>query len=97
LSYLLNTVELVSNNLNDNIDIGGVLLTMYDRRNKLTKDVESEVRDYFDEKVFDTIIPRNVKLSEAPSHGVPGIVYDHRSSGARAYMMLAREVLARFG
>ncbi len=97
LSYLLNTVELVSNNLNENIDIGGVLLTMYDRRNKLTKDVESEVRDYFDEKVFETIIPRNVKLSEAPSHGVPGIVYDHRSTGARAYMMLAREVLKRFG
>lgn len=97
LSYLLNTIDLVSKNLNDNIDIGGVLLTMYDRRNKLTKDVEEEVREYFADKVFDTLIPRNVKLSEAPSHGVPGIIYDHRSTGARAYMMLAREMLQRFG
>lgn len=96
LSYLLQTIELVSNNLNEDIDIGGVLLTMYDRRNKLTKDVEAEVREFFGEKVFDTLIPRNVKLSEAPSHGVPGIVYDHRSTGARAYMMLAKEVLNRF-
>lgn len=97
LSYLMNTIELVSNNLNDDIDIGGVLLTMYDRRNKLTRDVENEVREFFGDKVFKTLIPRNVKLSEAPSHGVPGIIYDHRSTGARAYMMLAREMLERFG
>lgn len=97
LSYLLNTIELVSNNLNEEIDIGGVLLTMYDRRNKLTKQVEEEVREFFGEKVFKTLIPRNVKLSEAPSHGLPGIIYDHRSTGARAYMMLAREMLERFG
>jgi chromosome partitioning protein len=97
LSYLLNTVKLVKDNLNDNIEIGGVLLTMYDRRNKVTKQVEAEVRDYFGDDVMKTVIPRNVKLSEAPSHGKPGILYDHRSTGAKAYMILAREMLKRFG
>lgn len=96
LSYLLNTVDLVQQNLNQNLDIGGILLTMYDRRNKLTNDVENEVRKHFKEVVFETMIPRNVKLSEAPSHGQPGIVYDHRCNGSKAYMLLAREVLKRF-
>ncbi len=96
LSYLLNTVDLVQQNLNEDLDIGGILLTMYDRRNKLTNDVENEVRKHFKEVVFDVMIPRNVKLSEAPSHGQPGIIYDHRCSGSKAYMLLAREVLKRF-
>ena len=96
LSYLLNTIDLVQSNLNEDLDIGGILLTMYDRRNKLTNDVENEVRKHFKEVVFDTMIPRNVKLSEAPSHGQPGIIYDHRCSGSKAYMLLAREVLNRF-
>jgi chromosome partitioning protein len=96
LSYLLNTVDMIQENLNEDLDIGGILLTMYDRRNKLTNDVEAEVRKHFKEVVFTTMIPRNVKLSEAPSHGQPGIIYDHRCSGSKAYMLLAREVLNRF-
>jgi chromosome partitioning protein len=96
LSYLLNTIDLVQTNLNEDLDIGGIVLTMYDRRNKLTNDVEGEVRKHFKEVVFDSMIPRNVKLSEAPSHGQPGIIYDHRCSGSKAYMLLAREVLKRF-
>ncbi len=96
LSYLLNTVDLVQKNLNDKVDIGGILLTMYDKRNKLTNDVEGEVRKHFKEVVFNTMIPRNVKLSEAPSYGQPGIIYDHRCTGSKAYMLLARELLKRF-
>lgn len=96
LSYLLNTVELVKDSLNPDIKIGGLVLTMYDRRNKLTNDVEREVKKHFGDDLFETYIPRNVKLSEAPSHGKPGIIYDHRSTGARAYMMLAREFIKRF-
>ncbi len=96
LSYLLNTVDMVQQNLNDKLDIGGILLTMYDRRNKLTNEVEGDVRKHFKEVVFQTMIPRNVKLSEAPSHGQPGIIYDHRCSGSKAYMLLARELLTRF-
>jgi len=96
LSYLMNTVDLVQRNLNDKLDIGGILLTMYDRRNKLTNDVEREVRTHFKDVVFEVMIPRNVKLSEAPSHGQPGIIYDHRCVGSKAYMLMAREVLKRF-
>lgn len=97
LSYLLNTIKLVQDNLNEKLDIGGIILTMYDRRNKLTQDVEAEIVTHFRDKLFKSYIPRNVKLSEAPSHGKPGIIYDHRSSGAQAYMLLAREILKRFG
>lgn len=96
LSYLLNTVQAVKENLNEKLKIGGLVLTMYDRRNKLTNDVEEEVRKHFKNEMFETYIPRNVKLSEAPSHGKPGIIYDHRSSGAKAYMLLAREFVNRF-
>jgi chromosome partitioning protein len=96
LSYLLNTIDLVQQNLNEDLDIGGIVLTMYDRRNRLTNDVESEVRKHFKDVVFKTMIPRNVKLSEAPSHGKPGILYDHRCSGSQAYILLAREVLKKF-
>lgn len=97
LSYLLNTIKLVQDNLNEKIDIGGIILTMYDRRNKLTQDVEAEIITHFRDKLFKSYIPRNVKLSEAPSHGKPGVIYDHRSSGAQAYLLLAREILKRFG
>lgn len=96
LSYLLNTVELVKDSLNPELRIGGLVLTMYDKRNKLTNDVEKEVKKHFGDDLFETYIPRNVKLSEAPSHGKPGIIYDHRSTGAKAYMMLAREFIKRF-
>ena len=68
---------------------------MHDRRNKLTEQVESDVRDFLKEKVFHHVIPRNIKLSEAPSHGLPGLIYDPKSSGAQAYLGLAKEVLKR--
>jgi chromosome partitioning protein len=95
LSYLLNTVELVKNNLNSSLKIGGVVLTMYDRRNRLTEDVEKDVRANLGDLIFETVIPRNVKLSEAPSHGKPAIIYDHRCTGSQAYLLLAREILKR--
>lgn len=95
LSHLLTTLDLVKDNLNHHLSISGIVLTMHDRRNKLTEQVEADVRDFLKEKVFHHIVPRNVKLSEAPSHGVPGIVYDPRSSGAMAYLGLAKEVLKR--
>jgi chromosome partitioning protein len=95
LSHLLTTLDLVKDNLNHHLSISGIVLTMHDRRNKLTEQVEIDVRDFLKEKVFHHIVPRNVKLSEAPSHGVPGIVYDPRSSGAMAYLGLAKEVLKR--
>lgn len=95
LAHLLNTIELVQKNLNPGLDIGGVVLTMYDRRNKLTADVESDVRQHLGDKVFKTVIPRNVKISEAPSYGKPAIIYDYRCPGSQAYLMLAREFLKR--
>jgi len=81
--------------LNPSLDIEGVLLTMYDDRTNLGQLVARDVRDYFREKVFETIIPRNVRLGEAPSHGMPCVVYDARSRGAAAYNALAKEVLGR--
>ncbi|GCF92384.1 sporulation initiation inhibitor Soj [Enterococcus florum] len=95
LSQLLNTVRLVQKHFNPDLEIEGVLLTMYDARTNLGAEVVEEVRRYFQEKVYDTIIPRNVRLSEAPSHGKPIIDYDPRSKGAEVYQALAKEVLAR--
>lgn len=95
LSHLLTTLDLVKENLNHHLTISGIVLTMHDRRNKLTEQVELDVRDFLKEKVFHHVVPRNVKLSEAPSHGVPGVVYDSKSSGAAAYVGLAKEVLKR--
>ena len=95
LSQLLNTVHLVQRNVNDALAIDGVLLTMYDARLNLSRQVASEAREYFGNKVFDTIIPRNVRLAEAPSFGKPIILYDVASVGAQAYMGVARELLAR--
>lgn len=93
LTHLFDTVELVQQHLNPSLTMGGILLTMHDTRNKITRQVEKEVRDYLGDKVFKTVVPRNVRLSEAPSHGKPAIIYDHRCSGSRAYLKLAKEVL----
>lgn len=95
LSHLLNTTKLVKKNLNPGLDIFGIVLTMHDKRNKLSVQVESDVRSYFKEKVFSTVIPRNIKVSEAPSHGKPAIIYDYKCSGSLAYIHLAREILQR--
>ncbi len=93
LSQLLNTVRLVQRNLNQDLEIEGVLLTMYDSRLNLSKQVVSEAKEYFGGKVFDTVIPRNVRLAEAPSFGKPIAVYDVLSTGARGYLSLARELI----
>ena len=92
LGQLLETIALVQDNLNSELQIEGVLLTMQDRRVKLSQQVISEVRSYFQDQVYDTVIPRNVRLSEAPSHGKPIILYDARSSGAEAYTELTKEI-----
>jgi chromosome partitioning protein len=95
LSQLLKTIELVKQNLNANLEIEGVVLTMYDRRNNLCDMVAADVRRHFGDKVFDTVIPRNVRLSEAPSHGKPALLYDLRCAGSQAYIQLAGELLRR--
>ncbi|MEZ5710166.1 MAG: ParA family protein [Blastomonas sp.] len=95
LSQLLQTVERVQNRFNPGLSIIGVVLTMFDRRNRLTDQVSDDVRDCLGSLVFDTVIPRNVRLSEAPSHGLPALVYDHRCAGSEAYIALAREFIAR--
>lgn len=95
LSQLLNTIRLVQKGLNPGLDIEGVLLTMYDRRLNLSRQVAAEAREYFGGKVYRTAIPRNVRLAEAPSFGQPIVLYDVVSQGAQAYLSLAKEVLAR--
>lgn len=95
LSHLLKTIELVQTRLNPALDIQGVVLTMYDRRNKLTEHIESDVRDFLGKQVYETTIPRNVRVSEAPSHGKPALLYDLNCPGSRAYVKLASEVLKR--
>lgn len=97
IMQLLNTIMLVQKNLNPSLDIEGVLLTMLDLRTKLGIEVVTEIRSYFKERVYDTIIPRLVKLSEAPSHGKPIHVYDKDSKGTKAYLNLAKEVIERNG
>lgn len=93
LSHLLRTIELVKKRLNPELEIQGVVLTMFDRRNSLTQQVEFDVRDFLKDKVYQTVIPRNVRVSEAPSHGMPVLLYDLNCSGAQAYARLAKEVL----
>ncbi len=93
LGQLLNTIRLVQKNLNPNLEIEGVLLTMYDGRLNLSKQVAEEVRSYFEDKIFKTVIQRNVRLSEAPSFGKPALLYDANSTGAQNYMALVEEVL----
>lgn len=95
LSQLLQTVERIQKRFNPDLAILGVALTMFDRRNRLTDQVADDVRSCLGGLVFDTVIPRNVRLSEAPSHGLPALVYDHRCSGSEAYMNLARELIGR--
>lgn len=95
LSQLLQTIERVRARFNPQLSILGVALTMYDRRNRLSEQVAADVRSVLGEVVFETVIPRNVRLSEAPSHGVPALIYDHRCPGSEAYISLARECIAR--
>ena len=97
LSHLSKTVERVRKHYNPDLDIQGVVLTMFDRRNNLSRMVADDVRKHFGDKVYKTLIPRNVRLSEAPSYGLPAIVYDMKCPGAQAYIKLAREVLRREG
>jgi len=95
LAELIVTLRRIRSALNPALDIAGVLLTMYDERTNLGQQVAREVRAFFQEKVFHTVIPRNVRLGEAPSHGMPVVLYDAKSRGAAAYLALTREVLAR--
>lgn len=95
LSQLLQTVDRVQQSFNPDLGIVGVILTMFDRRNRLTDQVADDVRDCLGKLVFEAVIPRNVRLSEAPSHGMPALVYDHQCAGSRAYIALARELIAR--
>ena len=95
LAELVGTMRRVRGALNPSLDIEGVLLTMYDERTNLGQLVARDVREFFKEKVFNTIIPRNVRLGEAPSHGTPAVIYDAKSRGAAAYVALAKEMLAR--
>jgi chromosome partitioning protein len=95
LSLLLKTIKRIQAGLNPPLDIGGIFFTMYDPRTRLAQDVVKQVSVYFKSKIFTTIIPRNVRLSEAPSHGLPISVYDPQCAGARAYQSLAREVIKR--
>jgi chromosome partitioning protein len=95
LSHLLKTIERVKRHLNPVLEIQGVVLTMYDKRNNLSDLVAADVREHFGDKVYDTVIPRNVRISEAPSHGKPVLLYDFRSPGAQAYVHLASEMLKR--
>jgi chromosome partitioning protein len=95
LSQLLRTVDRVKASLNPSLAVLGVVLTMYDRRNRLSEQVAQDARAVLGDRVFDTMIPRNVRLSEAPSHGLPALVYDHRCPGSEAYIDLSREVLRR--
>lgn len=95
LSQLLGTVERIRERFNPSLSILGVALTMYDRRNRLTDQVSADVRAVLGRVVFETVIPRNVRLSEAPSHGLPALIYDHRCSGSEAYIALARELIVR--
>jgi chromosome partitioning protein len=95
IAELVSTLDRVRDALNPRLAIEGVLLTMYDDRTNLGQQVSRNIRDYFGEQVFTTVIPRNIRLGEAPSHGVPAILYDARSRGAEAYVSLAREFIAR--
>lgn len=95
LTQLMRTVELVRGSLNPHLEIQGVVLTMFDRRNSLSDLVARDVREHFGEKVYQTVIPRNVRIAEAPSFGKPALIYDLRSAGSQAYVSLAREVISR--
>jgi chromosome partitioning protein len=93
ITMLMNTIQLVQRNLNPALKLEGVVMTMFDSRTNLAQDVVEEVKKYFKTKMYKTIVPRNVRLSEAPSHGMPVIDYDSKSKGAQVYMELAQEVI----
>ena len=95
LSKLIKTIDLVKANLNQELNLNGLILTMFDKRNSLSALIEKEAREYFDTKVYKFNVPRNVRLSEAPSHGLPAIIYDLNCTGSQAYIALAREFLER--
>jgi chromosome partitioning protein len=95
ISELVSTIQRVQGGLNPRLAIAGILLTMYDDRTNLSKDVAEEIRSHFAEKVYDTVVPRNIRLAEAPSHGLPIFQYDIKSRGAEAYLALARELIRR--
>jgi chromosome partitioning protein len=97
LAQLMRTIERVQRALNPRLELEGVLLTMYDRRNNLCESVAADVRGHFGNRVYSTVIPRNIRVSEAPSHGLPVLIYDHRCPGAQAYIRLAAELLRREG
>jgi len=95
LSQLISTVSMVQKDLNEELVLSGIVLTMYDKRNNLSKQVEEDVREYLGDLVYTTTIPRNIRISEAPSHGLPALLYDHQCSGSQAYIELAGEFLQR--
>ncbi len=95
ITQLMKTIERIKKNLNPELSIRGILLTMFDKRNKLSGEVEKEARDYFKDKVYTTVVPRNVRLSEAPSHGVPVLIYDKSCPGSKSYFSLTDEFLNR--
>ena len=97
IADLMTSIKMCSKHLNRRLDVEGIVLTMYDSRANLTVQVENEMRKYLGTKVYDTVIPRSVRLSEAPSHGQPGVIYDRVNRGSKAYMALAVEFLARSG
>jgi chromosome partitioning protein len=96
LSYLVQTVERVKRGFNPKLELAGIILTMVDRRNALSEAVAQDVRSHFGDRVFQTVVPRNVRVSEAPSHGMPVLIYDQKCAGAQAYLQLAAEFLKRF-
>ena len=93
ISQLVKTIDRIKVNLNPNLSIRGILLTMFDKRNKLSSQVDKEARNYFKDKVYETVIPRNVRLSEAPSHGMPCVIYDKNCLGSKSYLKLADEFI----
>jgi chromosome partitioning protein len=95
ISHLLHTIDLVRRSLNPQLALQGIVLTMYDRRNNLSELVAADARGFFGDQVYETVIPRNIRISEAPSHGKPVMLYDYRSPGAQAYVRLAAEILRR--
>jgi chromosome partitioning protein len=95
LTALIDTIRRVAESLNNDLQIEGILRTMYDPRNSLTNEVSSQLHQHFGDKVYRTVVPRNVRLAEAPSHGIPALLYDRYSRGAKAYMALAGEIIRR--
>ena len=95
LTQLMKTIERIKDQLNSDLSIRGILLTMFDKRNKLSTQVETEARNYFKDKVYNTVIPRNVRLSEAPSHGIPVLIYDKKCPGSRSYFNFTNEFISQ--